>query len=482
MPPKLTLHKLAENLIRESSAPFTAEDFGKRIQEKWQREISSSTLKQLKKKLFHHHHLIGTDSNDFLPVQVVLQKIGKLSLSIRLGKFEIGKKVFFPGHRLIPFISNDKTESDLTFLDQEGKEIPKQKQPFPIEDIIRYYQYSGPSHFPDEIKINDWVPGKSSLVVTAWDLSKIISQNSLKEGDILLINLVDYGKGIFRIQPCQKRSLHLARLKMRSLFTSMETTLSKLCENDSFCEAGLEKQLLYALYHMDESLLQVPAFSLTDFLESLTELEVVASEEGGGKLVPGWKNHPNQLIYEEKPRIPRGETGSLEKIFRDLGLAFNKDEFVAILYTVMGSEVYKLESVFAILFGGEGKLFRSQHQHEVFYNHLRKLLKKICAELKQPESKVIATLRGQTVGIKLSLIGILRFLEENEVGLEDLPPDLLEKIHDLDHFCRETLTRLADRSGIPDLKFIHDARLAIKIILPHAASLEEEIYDQLGFY
>ena len=91
-------------------------------------------------------------------------------------------------------------------------------------------------------------------------------------------------------------------------------------------------------------------------------------------------------------------------------------------------------------------------------------------------------LRNQTVGIKLSLMGILRFLEEKEVGLKDLPPDLLEKIHDLDHFCRETLTRLADRSVIPNLKFIHDAKLAIKIILPHAASLEDEIYGQLGFY
>ena len=107
---------------------------------------------------------------------------------------------------------------------------------------------------------------------------------------------------------------------------------------------------------------------------------------------------------------------------------------------------------------------------------------KVCTDLKQPESKVISTLRNQTVGIKLSLIGVLRFLEKNEVGLKDLPPDLLEKIHDLDHFCRETLTHLAGRSEILDLKFIHDARLAIKIILPHGASLEEEIYSQLGFY
>ncbi|SVD98452.1 uncharacterized protein METZ01_LOCUS451306, partial [marine metagenome] len=255
-------------------------------------------------------------------------------------------------------------------------------------------------HFPDQIKINNWVLGKSSLVVTTWDLSKVIHQNQLKEGDVLLINLVDYKKAIFRIQPCHKNKLHLARLKMRSLFTSMEATLNKLCKIDSFCSVGLEKQLLYTFYHLDESLLEIPAFSLTDFLESLTTLEIVACEDGGGRLVPGWENHPSRFVCEEKPRSSRGETGSLDKIFRDLGLAFNKDEFVSILYTVMGSEVYKLESVFNILFGGEGKLFRNQNQHEVFYSHLRKLLKTICADLKQPESRVTATLRNQTVGIK----------------------------------------------------------------------------------
>jgi hypothetical protein len=103
-------------------------------------------------------------------------------------------------------------------------------------------------------------------------------------------------------------------------------------------------------------------------------------------------------------------------------------------------------------------------------------------DLKQPESKAISALRDETVSIKLSLIEILRFLEKNEVGLTDLPQDLLDKIYDLDHFCRETLSRLADRSAITNLKFIHDAKLAIKIILPHAASLEEEVYSQLGFY
>ena len=482
MPAKLTLNKLAENLILESNASFSTDDFEKIILEKWHQEISISTLKRLKKKLITHNYLIETNRDDFLPIPVALQKIKDLPLSVRLNSFEINKKVFLPGHRLIPFISNEKKESDITFLCPENKEIPKQKLPFLIEDVIPYYQYSSPTHFPNEIKLNNWVLEKSSLITTAWDISHVIHQNNLKEGDFLCIKLVDYQKGIFKINPCYKNKMHLARLKTRSLFVSMETTLKKLCSIDSFCAAGLEKQLLCTFYHMDKNSLNVPGFSLMDFIESLTELDVVGCEEGGGKLIPGSKNNLKKSVCEEKPRVAKGETGSLDKMFQDLKLAFNKDEFVSILYTVMGSEKYKLENVFNILFGGEGKVFSNQKQHEAFYKYLRKLLKKICADLKKPESKVISTLRNQTVSIKLSLIEILRFLEKNEVGLKDLPQDLLDKIYDLDHFCKETLSYLADRAVVPNLKFVHDARLAIKIILPHAAYLEDEIYSQLGFY
>ncbi len=482
MPAKLTLNKLAENLILKSNTSFTSDDFEKKILALWHQEIPTSTLKRLKKKLSSHNDLIETNGNCFLPIPLALQKIKNLPLSIRLNSFEINNKVFLPGHRLIPFISNKKKESDLTFLYSESNEIAKQKLPFLIEDIVPYYQYSSPVHFPDEIKLNNWALEKSSLLVTAWDISHIIHKNKLEEGDFLSIKLADYEKGIFQVQPCYKRTKHLARLKMRSLFLSMEKTLKKLCTLDSFCSMGIEKQVLYTLYHIDKKLLNVPAFSFVDFIESLTELEVVGCEKGGGRLVPGSNNYLNNLVCEEKPRVSKGEIGSLDKIFYDLKLAFNKDEFVSILYTVMGSEAYKLESVFNILFLGEGKIFSNNNQQKVFYKHLRKLLKKIYSDLKQPESKVISTLRDQTVSIKLSLIESLRFLEKNEVGLKDLPQDLLDKIHDLDHFCRETLSRLADRSVIPDLKFIHDARLTIKIIFPHAASLEEEIYSQLGFY
>ena len=108
MPAKLTLNKLAENLILKSSTSFSSDDFEKRILETWHQEIPISTLNRLKKKLSTHNYLIETIGNDFLPIPVALQKLKNLPLSIRLNSFEINKKVFFPGHRLIPFISNKK--------------------------------------------------------------------------------------------------------------------------------------------------------------------------------------------------------------------------------------------------------------------------------------------------------------------------------------------------------------------------------------
>ena len=70
MPAKLTLNKLAENLILKSSTSFSSDDFEKRILEIWRQEIPISTLNRLKKKLSAHNYLIETIGNDFLPIPV----------------------------------------------------------------------------------------------------------------------------------------------------------------------------------------------------------------------------------------------------------------------------------------------------------------------------------------------------------------------------------------------------------------------------
>ena len=120
--------------------------------------------------------------------------------------------------------------------------------------------------------------------------------------------------------------------------------------------------------------------------------------------------------------------GTLDKIFQDLQLSFDAQEFKAILYTVMSSDKYKLETVFFLLFGGQGDLFKDKKQHEVFYGNLRELLFKICKDLKTKESILISNLREQCVDIKMSLVGIMRFLEDQDVGLEDLPAEILNQI------------------------------------------------------
>ena len=64
MPAKLTLNKLAENLILGSNSHFSSRDFEKKIREKWEQQIPVSTLKRLKKKLSTHNYLIETNADD----------------------------------------------------------------------------------------------------------------------------------------------------------------------------------------------------------------------------------------------------------------------------------------------------------------------------------------------------------------------------------------------------------------------------------
>ncbi|MZG53154.1 MAG: hypothetical protein F3742_03370 [Nitrospinae bacterium] len=481
MTKKFTLNKLAEEMIRESKRPFTINDFAKNLETRWQKQISDSSLKKVRQILLNHHSLIGIKENDFVPCRAVIEKINHVSLAVPLGTWELKQGMLIPGHRLMPFLLADRKEEDLTFVDADGNEIKKLKQTFFIQDVASFYQYCG--NFPEEIKINEKVPGKSCMTVTAWDMGPYYKKFGTKPGDALLVDLVDYEKGVFQVRPYSASEMRSGRLRKRSFYLALATQMDPLSQDEKFCSEALDKQLLRVLFSLEaETLKNIEVFSVIDFLESLKEWTVVGREKGGVQLIPVWKSEPGPFVKSSQRRTIKGEMGTLNEIFQDLELSFDAQEFKSILYTVMSSDKYKLETVFFLLFGGQGELFKDKKQHEVFYGNLREMLFKICEDLKTKESILISGLREQCVDIKMSLVGIMRFLEDQEVGLEDLPADILNQIIELDQFCNDSLRRFSMREEPPELIFIRDLRVALKVVVPQLALLEEEIYSQIAIY
>lgn len=477
---KLTLKKLADDLIREARTPFSTEDFAKRIQERWHRKIAVSTLDRLKQRLLDHQRLIGMESDDFLPYRAVLEKIGHIPLTVPLSALELQRRIFIPGYRLIPFLSSELTEDHLTFVDAAGAEIPKLKKSFLLEEVFDFYQYCNERHFPEHIKINEWFPGKSSLTVTVWDMREAFAAFKSKPGDALLLDLLDYDRGIFRVRAYSAKQERRQRLQMRSLYVSLEEMLMRLSPRYDFSSASLEKQLLRAFYSLEDAALDVPAFSLSRFLEFLEKLSVVGCEWGYPRLMPSDKFKRWECAMELAPRKPTGQRGSLDEIFEDLGLPFDCVEFKAILRTTIAGGNHSIESLIDLLFSGKGELFFDSKQEATFYQLLRKIMKRPYLEAGCPEPKVITELRKKTVQVKLRLIQLLQILERNEIDLTDLPLDILDQVIDLDSFCVETLHYLEEKSSPPDLKMVRDIQLAHKIIAPKLAALEDDIYYELG--
>jgi hypothetical protein len=321
------------------------------------------------------------------------------------------------------------------------------------------------------------------MTVTVWDMQFLYKSFSTRPGDGVLIDLVDYEKGIYTVRPYSAQKYRLDRLRMRALYIALATQMDPLCQDEEFCSTGLEKQLLRILFSVDSKVFsEVEVFSVTDFLESLKEWTVVGCEAGGVQMVPLGEEELRPLVRADFKLAIKGELGSLNKIFQSLQFAFDALEFKSMLYTVMASDKYKLEAVFFLLFGGQGNLFKDKKQHEVFYGYLRELLFKICEDLKNGESHLISNLREQCVNLKFSLVEVLRFLQDQEVGLEDLPADLLNQVVELDHFCTDALHQFAERERPPDLKFIREVRVALKVVLPQLSIVEEEVYSRLAIY
>ena len=483
MASKLTLSKLAENLIRESDAPFTAEDYLNRIKERWRRKISPSTLAGLRRKLVDHDFLIDMETDDYLPYRAVLEKLGPIPVAILPGKMEIKNNIFVLGHRLVPFISGDLEEKDLRLLDPQGREIPRIRKTFYIDEVIHYYQYSNDCHFPDKIKVNEWAPGKSALTLTVWDMKAVYAAFDFKLGDEILVRFMDYDKGIFGVSHYPAREERRDRLKLRSIHIAMETALLQLCAQENCASLDLEKQLLSIFFSLRKNILQnMPAFSLAKFVESLEKLTVERTDKKGVRFVPDGGALVGVSPWKPAQTLPVGNAGTLREIFEDLGLACNDVEFKTILYVIMGTDDFNIESIFTLLFGGREGNFYDDRQHKAFYRQLRNLLAGIYEDLKLPEPRVVSRIRNKAVAVKMRLIEISRYLESIDVNLEDLPADLLDQIGDLDYFCVDALTKLSDRLNPPDVKSISDIRLALRIIQPTIDQLEEEVFYELGIY
>ncbi len=482
MTKRLTLHKLAENLIRDSQAPFTADEFVSRIQEHWHRRIAPSTLNDLREKLFDHDFLIGIDQKSYVPYSAVFQHIGSMPIVIELSKFEKDRKILLAGHRFIPFLSVELQESQIKLIDQNGEEIPKKKKSFFIDEVMPFYQYSSQRHFPDHIIVNPWVPGKSKVDLTIWDLKKYFKEINRDISDALKICLKDFDQGLFEVQPYKNKDQLQDQLKLRYFYIQLEKTLGQFCEHPKFQFASLEKQLLYLFYSFQDLDNFASAFSLISFTEFITSFTLGRGPSGEIQFLPQASESNLDSVFEVIKKKPVGRTGSLQNIFEDMGLAITENEFKAILITLLDDQGFEIKTIFDLLFGAKKDCFFNQRQSNAFYRLLRKLLHQIYEELESPESILISKIRKSVVSVKIRLIEMMRFLEVNLVNLEDLPEEIIEQLAELDTFCLEALTNLSQRDTPPEIKSIRDMRMAVHMVQPNLDRLEEDIYYRLGIY
>jgi hypothetical protein len=480
MPSRLTLLTLADNFIRDTRAPFSCEDFESWIKQHWQRKIADATLARLKRRLAAHERLIEVHPNDYLPCRAVLDKIKHVPLAAEPGNLELKHGIFIAGGRLVPFLSPQKREEDLTLLDDAGRKLVKIQKQFYLDDVIQYYRYSGEAHFPDPVHLNEKMPSKSRVTLTVWDLREFMQAAGWRPGDGFKIRLLDYERGVFRMEFYPRRERQGDRLRLRALHIAMGTALTRLCATEHFLQAPLEKQLLHLFYGFDSTALGTPAFSLNEFLESSDAFAILGYEEGGPRFVHKERNEEDEHPWEVLPQSPQGQSGSLRAILEDMGFPFSAGEFTSILHTSLGSQNPPLDKVLNLLFGGKEDRFYDRKQKSAFFRHLRRLLAQLFEDRKRGEPKVVAELREKVVGIKLRLITLLRCLEGFGISLAELPQEMLEQVVELDGFCGEVLPKFQDIAQPPDIKTIRYTRMILNILQPALAHLEEEVYRQLG--
>lgn len=304
-----------------------------------------------------------------------------IKFRIVLSDFEIKNSILIPGHRFIPFYYSDLFPSEFTIIDAKTQaRLPKKKITQPVESLFEYYYMFGADtitdHLTSEDKSNLKVVGKDPkgmVKVHIFDLKAIQNSHKLKAFNSLLLEVVDWTKGIFTAELCNAESPE-EKEEAHIFAEEIESALFKVFEKfGPYPEVS--EQLAWAYFLADIKKLKEPIISLEEAFIIAENIELkyfenntvlwFKSDDG-----TSWQKHHSQK-NKDLFSLSSGNTSSIDAIFDDLRIPFTSRE-IALFLSAYRSNHNNCSDFIADVLTDKIK-FKDKAQDVIFHNLLDEL-------------------------------------------------------------------------------------------------------------
>ena len=378
--------------------------------------------------------------------------------------FEIDNNILIPGHRFVPFMPEDIFPSGISLKEAGArKRQPMREFAGQAENIIKYHLLMGAETLFDFFAAEDHENienAKNSanplLKLTVLDMEKFYAETDFKEGDTLLVTVLDSSKGEyeFRLGNGKERSSK----KMAVYRAKFESVMEKVTE-ELLPGSPIIEQIRCAFVNAPE-LLKNPAMSLDELLIGDSVFDIAFDQDGSSLIKRDDENddpadththdghcscgchdgheHAHNHQLPENVTIGSGETGSLESMLEKLFPMLSMVELDAILLDNLKNHDLDFNSFYSRAFGESALPFADGMQEACFFNSLEERFEEMLESYPREYDAETGVIRSQIVEFTIERCTLLAELSEIADELE-IKTELFEQLAEVVILLDESL-------------------------------------------
>ncbi|MBE6369520.1 MAG: hypothetical protein E7056_05080 [Lentisphaerae bacterium] len=447
------------SLLAAQQSVITIQDILKLAPESADSEAAKLLTARIVRELDFHEDLIPVIPGEkYLAAETLFN--GREFLIVPDG-FEIENNILIPGHRFVPFMSQELFPSEIT-LKEAGARKRQSSVSFSgqAENIIKYHLLMGAEtlfdFFAAEAEENMEKARNSAnpeLKLAVLDMQKFYAETDFSEGDALLVKVVDYRKGEFEfhLDSGKQRSEKNRRNYRQAAEDALTAVVDELLPGVPIVES------IRCMFANHPELLKAPAMSLDEILMSDSIFDI-AFDEDGSTLVRrsseedscscgddscscGEHHHHHHHHEQELPdnvTIGSGEIGSLESMLAKLYPMLNMLELDAILLDNLKNHDFDFNSFYSRSFGETKLDFADGMQEACFFNELESRFEEMLDTYPREYDNQTAEIRSMIVEFTMERCTLLSELAELSTELE-IKPELFEALAEVALLLDETL-------------------------------------------
>jgi hypothetical protein len=198
---------------------------------------------------------------------------------------EIKLGFLIPGHRFHPFYSPQIFPWECSILTPEKQTVPRRIVSQPLSEMEAYYNLLGtemlPAYLFSDNETNAETLNKANyddstlLKITAFDFAELYRKWDFAPGDALLLEVNDWQKGAFSVEPVAKKRLRELTSKSKHWDTKLEKGLKQVFENFN-TRLPIDEQIAWGYFFTGKDVLKMPAMSFEDFVEKSHKVYIVS--------------------------------------------------------------------------------------------------------------------------------------------------------------------------------------------------------------